>query len=210
MTSGRQLDKLFDGVNDTLDDSHMWLAPLVLKTGLGGGMNELYIVFDSPISLSLLRVWNYAKTPTRGVQVCRQGNSPALVPPPVWLPRRYVFERVCAREHRVGRNLSSSCSRTNNHDSNGNHKTRHPATAALSVSLCTSTARMDLKPRTQKSVCVGNPCVLVPVGGLAEIAGLTAPAFRRNSNCSSMTCWSSKGICAQRRSPALRTRHGRW
>jgi hypothetical protein len=66
----RQLDKLFDGVNETLDDMHMWLAPLVPKTGAGlSGMNELYIVFDEPVSLSLLRVWNYAKTPARGVQV---------------------------------------------------------------------------------------------------------------------------------------------
>jgi hypothetical protein len=92
VTSGRQLDKLFDGVNDTLDDSHMWLAPLVLKTGLGGGMNELYIVFDSPMSLSLLRVWNYAKTPTRGVQVCRQGR---LTCP--WAAAGLVASALCFR-----------------------------------------------------------------------------------------------------------------
>ena len=209
MTSGRQLDKLFDGVNDTLDDSHMWLAPLVLKTGLGGGMNELYIVFDSPISLSLLRVWNYAKTPTRGVQVCRQGDSPALGPPPVWLPRRYVFERVCAREHRVGRNLSSSCYAQTIMTQMETIK-RGTQRQQLCRCPCAQAQHAWISNRERRKVCVGNPCVLVPVGGLAEIAGLTAPAFRRNSNCSSMTCWFSKGICAQRRSPALHTRHGRW
>jgi hypothetical protein len=65
----RTVDKLFDGVNDTFDDSHMWLAPLLPSAAPGGQpRNVMYIYFDSSVSLGAIKVWNYSKTPTRGVQ----------------------------------------------------------------------------------------------------------------------------------------------
>eukprot|EP00001_Collodictyon_triciliatum_P026811 04884_6 len=57
----RTLDKLFDGVYDTYNDEHMWLTPYSLDKDV-----ILYVHFNEPTVISMIRFWNYSKTPARG------------------------------------------------------------------------------------------------------------------------------------------------
>ncbi|KAL0488112.1 hypothetical protein AKO1_008933 [Acrasis kona] len=59
----RTLDKLIDGENYTWNDRHMWLAPYI-----PGQTNYLYVIFEEPVAVSMIKIWNYSKTVSRGVE----------------------------------------------------------------------------------------------------------------------------------------------
>jgi hypothetical protein len=51
------VDKLFDGVNKTTDDLHMWLAPFIPR-----GDHTVTMRLDSITTVACIRVWNYNKS----------------------------------------------------------------------------------------------------------------------------------------------------
>ncbi|KYQ91327.1 hypothetical protein DLAC_08273 [Tieghemostelium lacteum] len=100
-SDSRTIDKLFDGINNTFNDQHMWLAPFYPPLGcqpsqqphpstlfnqhpnhqlkvnnplswndkpMGTISNTIYIYFDKPITIGMIKIWNYSKTINRGVE----------------------------------------------------------------------------------------------------------------------------------------------
>jgi hypothetical protein len=65
-----------DGVNDTEDARHMWLAPLMHNDVRARAhapaahvqINRIFFIFDTPTAVARVRVWNYRKTAARAVR----------------------------------------------------------------------------------------------------------------------------------------------
>lgn len=66
----RTIDKLVNGQNETFNDSDMWLAPWIsdLERLENRTQNTIVVHFEKSIALGAINIYNYTKTPSRGVR----------------------------------------------------------------------------------------------------------------------------------------------
>jgi protein JBTS26 len=60
----RVVTNLIDGVNKTRDDIHMWLAPFTT-----GRNHFIYITFEHPIKIAMIRIWVRVNQTSKGFRV---------------------------------------------------------------------------------------------------------------------------------------------
>lgn len=72
-SDGRSADNLAGGNFKSIGSGKGWLAPYInphvsSKANLGFTRNELFLIFQEHVSISCINIWNYSKTPARGVK----------------------------------------------------------------------------------------------------------------------------------------------
>lgn len=73
----RRIQNIVDGTNSTSDEEHIWLTLFKNTRSTSHVKDEdqstrrepnfIIIMFEEPVAISVARIWNYSKTPARGV-----------------------------------------------------------------------------------------------------------------------------------------------